>query len=112
MVYGVRNNRAACYYKDFLVDWFAKRPVTTQLYLACSRAIEAEETPKNVQTIKGYVQDVLKRFSLQEWAVQPNEIIEDEQMVDQCTNILICGNKNALQKSVFENLKISAHTLD
>jgi sulfite reductase alpha subunit-like flavoprotein len=77
MVYGVRNNTAACYYKDFLVDWFAKRHLTSQLYLACSRTIEQEETPQNVHTIKGYVQDVLKRLSLEDLAVKADEIIDD-----------------------------------
>lgn len=94
LVYGVRNNTTVCYYKDFLVQWFSKRP-ESQLYLACSREIVNEEVPSNVSFVKGYVQDVLSRFDLSKFQIQDEKVTQDSQ-VDDKTFVLICGNKNAL----------------
>lgn len=108
MVYGVRNNTTVCYYKDFLIRFFKARPDST-LYLACSRDILDEDLPSNVHTVKGYVQTVLSKFDLKSFKLCESDLTTDAE-VDQETNLLICGNKNALQKSVFDNLRISSET--
>ena len=76
MVYGVRNNTTVCYYKDFLVNWFAKRP-ESKLYLACSRDILSEQMPPNIIPVKGYVTEVLSRFDLDKFEMQKDTIMED-----------------------------------
>ena len=91
MVFGVRNDEKAFLYKDFLVAFFKKHAANATLHLACSRSLSNNDLVP-IRTSKGYLTGVLGNLHLED---KPDQ------------HILICGNKNALEKSVFEGLKIS-----
>jgi sulfite reductase alpha subunit-like flavoprotein len=60
MFYGVRSDSSElCYYRNFLVDFFASRS-NSVLHLACSREVTGDLTgAKNVNVTKGYIQSVI-----------------------------------------------------
>ena len=100
MVIGVRDNSAQMLYKNELEAFFADpaRAERCQLTVACSRNIEesARHESANIVYQSGYVQDCLKEIDLQEWTQGSTEGLY----------VLVCGNKNALGKTVIQSLNL------
>ena len=89
LLYGVRNNKEEWLFEDFLRSFFSKFP-QCHLYLACSRDLfENVEKPNNIHFFKGHVQDVVPEL---------------RKIVEMKPKILLCGNKSALGKEVFETM--------
>ena len=106
-MYGVRNDSSLCFYREWLTKWFEGRP-NCQLSIACSRQLSSEVSGNNISISKGYLQDCyLRRFDLQGWKFSPEQTAK---LVDTNTHVMVCGNKNALKKTVLENLSVDSET--
>ena len=73
LVLGVRNNTTMFLHKEFLLDFFKRRP-DCNLSVAVSRELKDEQYPENVAICRGRVQDILRRFDLEKWQLQESAI--------------------------------------
>lgn len=105
MIMGVRDNSSHMLYKRELEAFFSTTSagdgnspseddstIDRKLIVACSREIQDEccHASKRIEYRRGYVQDCMRDFDLQEWT-QGNGT--------EGLYILICGNKSALGNS-------------
>jgi len=109
MFYGVRDNDKSFYFGEFLTQFFARQGSGSHLYVACSRGMVNVPSHQNVTFESGRLQRSLSRFCLQKF-IRTELPATFEPIPDANTHILICGNRNALQKSVFESLLMSETT--